>query len=407
MKPSNLEARVLRGTNGIFWLEVYEEDGYFLEKTTFDKIERDFVVKVKHIIQLLDMYTKVSPSGRVFKEDVFDGKICNMELFVDARDSLCSYVMSLSEQSAEHYLKENAHTRRRKERRSQDVNTLLLQMRCPKISVKGIRNVPLLMEIFSFFAMFGRHLDICVSFEDLVVALLDRKYSSETAFQIHEKLLCLIKKGTARLCRYEVCLFFMAAADACIGTYNSEYDPLSLTYSSNWRRVKMTMRNWRKVLKMFFAYVCNELKVHKVAYFESFFDRSCKDIDIRMQVIKFLIECACTTSKLRRIVNSRIQGNWKTEAQDRYSLEESTLGYDASLYYIGAKCDIGCVDGVSFIFVENSVFFVRLGHVFQMRRCHIKEIVRSLAPRTHSHRKLIETLTAYIAVMEKRLCDII
>lgn len=407
IKPSNLEARVLRGARGVFWLEVYEDEECYLEEVVFDRIERDLDIKLKHIIEFLDRATKVSPSGRVFKEDVFGDESCCMELFVDAQESMCSSVMSLPGQSSEHYLKENTHMYRGEKRKYENVNTLLLYMRCPKMSVGGIENMPLLMEVFSFFAVFGRCLDIDVSLEELVVALLDRKYSSKTAFEIHKGLLCIIKKELARLCTYEAYLFFSAAAEACIDTDSSEYDTISFVCNRNWRRVRMTERNWKKVLQMLFAYICSELKIYKIACFESFFDRSCKDTDVRMKVLKFLIECACATSKLRRIVNSRIRHGRRTENRYRDSSEESVLKCNSDLNYIETKCDIECVDGVNFIFVENNVFFVRLGHVFRMHRCHIKDIARMLAPKTRSHRRLVRILTAYIDMMEKRLCDII
>lgn len=406
LRPSNLEARVLRGERGIFCLEVYEEERCFLEEATFYNIERDFVIKVKHIIQFLDMSTKVSPDGRVFKEGVFEDKSCSMELFVDYKESLRSSIMSLSGHSSEHYLKVNTRMYKGKKRKYEDVNTLLLYMGCPKISVRGIENMPLLLEVFSFFAMFGRCLEIDVSFEELVAALLDRNYSSMTAFQIHKGILCIIKKELGKLCRYEARLFLSSAADTCIDMEISEYDTIILNCDRSWRKVKMTLSNWKKVLQMFFAYIYTELKIYKVVCFEHFFDMSYKDTDIRMKVLKFLIECVCGTSKLRRIINSRIRGDWKIEAQDRNLTEESTFGYGADLNYIGIKCDIGCVDGINFIFVENRVFFVRSGHVFQMHQCHIRDVVQFLAPKTRSHRKLIETLTAYIAIMERRLCDI-
>lgn len=406
LNVSGFEAEIVELENGRYTIRVYTENGSCTKTVFFDEIRRRRDIKVKHVINFVDSVTKVSPQGRVFAQNALGSITETIPHRKDRRSFLLRTMMTT--RSLEHYCDEKEDLRiHTTARRYSDLCTVIQHLGCEEVFVKRIDYMPLFAEVYVFLANFGSDLGLDLTFEEFALMLQDKKYSSDLALDVHARLLGAVKGKIRGMSTQETTRFFADAADICIEASNATGIP----HHDKWRRRQVTIKNWKDVLMAFFAHICNNLNVPKVAYFENAFHSS-SGTTKKLTALKFLIECVCSTVRLERLAKKRTKASnlplprFIHTAQDVVEKTRRVVKrYAEEAARMEEKSDIAYVDGMNFFCIGGNILFVRHNRLFRMDLHHVKVLLHSLRKRIGKYSVLTGFMKKYVEVCEKRLCD--
>ena len=402
LKRSRLYGVVTAARNHWYRLDVYLGEEALATTALSDELEHKSMIDEESIIEYIDSITKVSPTGRMFKNGIFeDGAFA--EFHRDAKIPF-SRIVAFSGQSLERYYRNRTAVHKPRKKRCQNTGTLLKHLRCHKVAMADIQYPLLVAEIFAFFSNFEDALSSRIHFQEFILILEKSGYYSDAAFEMHKFLLQFVRKECKRLSVCEQKKLFCSVAEICIGSGHGS----SASFRPDrrdWKNRRITAKSWKSVLRTLFSNVSNRLGVTDVVCLAPFFHKCEQRVEYRLKVLKFLMECVYTARSFRKLVRARI----KACKGNSIPVDNSGFVDSASqrLKYLTRKCDISYVDGTNFIFLGQDIFYVNGGGIFRMEACHMAEFLRSASKEGEGMRSLRRTMRAYLAAHKIRLVDIL
>lgn len=147
----------------------------------------------------------------------------------------------------------------------------------------------------------------------------------------------------------------------------------------DWHECKITLENWRVILKNFYSFIFNVLECEKITSF-----REMTSPTDRLTNFHFLIQCCYSTNKFRQIINLAVEENrmleknkndltsrlrvlqskinFNLDNKDRIKeeisvIEDQLYNTGLDLLTCGYKAEIVLVDGCLFLFMDGVCFW--------------------------------------------------
>lgn len=408
-KKHKKEALVVGRMDGLYKIKLDACGKSFVEEVFFDNIRRLRPVKKRDIIRFVDIVTKVSPKGRVFKYDMFD---FDRSIFKEAwsRKNCVSNMIASCNQSLEHYSGDRKLLFPKELRicKNFSLHAILPYISCPEVENKFSSSMSLVLDVVCFLKTFRKHLNVDFSVEEFMLSISSRKYNSEFVFRVHKELLQAIKVEVKKMPANEVKGFFDNAIE--VSGYKTDRRPGSEKYFeclNQWIKRYITRKNWKSVVEQLFSCVFSGKKTHLSEIFSGSLAKSDAFVDRRLEALKLLITCISSVKKFskppHRVSLKSGVGNSSTQESFLRWMELHIQKGRRYVIRMTQACELGIFDGLRFVFLEDNIFFLVRNTLFKMHRCHIKCFLQFIESRKKEYSGLVKFMRAYVGTFGLKL----